>query len=89
MNGARALGMIVIAAVAGVTYASAAEAPVEDSIRIGRKIQDFSLKNQFGKEYTLHDFADRDVVVVAFVGDGVPSGPALWHAAGRVGEEAR
>ena len=54
------------------TYASAAETLASDSVRIGTKIQDFSLKNQFGKEYALHDFADRDVVVVAFVGAECP-----------------
>jgi peroxiredoxin/mono/diheme cytochrome c family protein len=88
MNGARALGMIVITAIAAATYASAADAPAGNSIPIGRKIQDFWLKNQFGKEYALHDFADRDVVVVAFVGTECPLaqlyGPRLAELAKKV-----
>jgi len=69
MKGVLALGMIVVA---GATYASAAETLAGDSARIGARIQDFSLKNQFGKDHALHDFADRDVVVVAFVGAECP-----------------
>ena len=30
------------------------------------------MKSQFGKEYALHDFADRDLVVIAFVGTECP-----------------
>ena len=89
MNRARVFGIIVIAAVAGATYASAAEAPAGDLIRIGRRIQDFSLKNHFGKEHALHDFADRDVVVVAFIGTECPLaqlyGPRLAELAKKVG----
>lgn len=39
--------------------------------RIGLKIDDFSLKSQFGKQYALHDF-DQDVVVVVFLGTECP-----------------
>lgn len=40
--------------------------------RVGRKIDNFTLKSHFGKEYSLADFANRDVVVVAFVGAECP-----------------
>ncbi|HEY1597982.1 MAG TPA: redoxin domain-containing protein [Pirellulales bacterium] len=43
-----------------------------ESSSIGQKIDDFSLKNQFGKEYSLADVKDADVVVVAFVGAECP-----------------
>src|SRR6476661_6598903 len=38
---------------------------------IGRKIDDFSLKSQFGKEYSLRD-SQQDVVIVVFVGAECP-----------------
>ncbi len=40
--------------------------------RIGKKIDNFSLKNQFGKEYSLDDVKDAEVVVVAFLGAECP-----------------
>jgi peroxiredoxin len=40
--------------------------------RIGMKIDDFALKSHFGKQYALHDFADRELVVVVFVGTECP-----------------
>ncbi len=39
---------------------------------IGKQVTDFTLKSHFGKEYALHDFADRELVVVAFVGAECP-----------------
>lgn len=36
------------------------------------KIENFTLKSHFGKEYALRDLADRDVVVVAFLGTECP-----------------
>ncbi|HAC90512.1 MAG TPA: hypothetical protein DCF63_07735, partial [Planctomycetaceae bacterium] len=33
----------------------------EDSDRIGKRIANFSLKNQFGKEYSLQEFGDSEV----------------------------
>ncbi|HEV3299716.1 MAG TPA: redoxin domain-containing protein [Planctomycetaceae bacterium] len=39
---------------------------------LGKQIEEFSLKSHFGKEYALHDFVDRDVVVVAFLGAECP-----------------
>lgn len=40
--------------------------------RIGTRIDDFSLKSQFGKKYSLSDFADKDAVVVVFLGTECP-----------------
>lgn len=40
--------------------------------RVGKTIGDFTLKSHFGKEYSLRDFADREVVVVAFLGTECP-----------------
>ncbi len=39
---------------------------------VGKKIDGFALKSQFGKEYKLDDFADQDVVVVVFLGTECP-----------------
>jgi peroxiredoxin/mono/diheme cytochrome c family protein len=51
-----------------------------------RRIEDFTLKSQFGKEYSLHDFKDRDAVVVVFLGTECPLaklyGPRLAELAG-------
>ncbi len=47
-------------------------AAAADSDSIGTSIADFSLKNQFGKEYSLADAKDAQVVVVAFVGTECP-----------------
>lgn len=44
----------------------------EDINRIGAKIDNFSLKNQFGKEYSLQELGDSQVVVVAFLGTECP-----------------
>jgi|LakMenE01Jun11ns_1017448.scaffolds.fasta_scaffold9950317_4 peroxiredoxin/mono/diheme cytochrome c family protein len=44
----------------------------EDTNRIGTKISNFSLKNQFGKEYSLQEIGDSEVVVVAFLGTECP-----------------
>ena len=55
--------------------------------RVGTKIGNFSLKSQFGKAYSLQDFADSDVVVVAFVGAECPLaklyGPRLAELAAK------
>jgi peroxiredoxin len=40
--------------------------------RIGTRIDGFSLKSQFGKEYALEDLADKDAVVVVFLGTECP-----------------
>ena len=40
--------------------------------RIGMQINYFTLQNQFGKEYSLTDYADKDAVVVVFLGTECP-----------------
>lgn len=40
--------------------------------RLGSKITDFRLPDHMGKEHSLAEFADRDVVVVAFLGTECP-----------------
>jgi peroxiredoxin len=59
--------LLCVAAVCCGTRVGAVE-----SSQIGKKIDDFSLKNQFGKEYSLADVKDAGVVVVAFVGTECP-----------------
>jgi peroxiredoxin len=39
---------------------------------IGRVIKDFTLADHRGKKYALEDFADKDVIVVAFLGNECP-----------------
>src|SRR4051794_18196029 len=77
--------LIALVSAALCFYSALAHAGGED--RIGRKIDDFTLKSHFGKEYSLRDLANRDVVVVAFVGTECPLarlyGPRLAELANR------
>lgn len=82
-----ALGLATLVTALGIPpSAQAAEAT-----RLGRQIDDFTLKSHFGKEYALHDFADRDVVVVAFLGAECPLAklyaPRLAQIAGKFGDK--
>ena len=74
-----------------VAALSATWAHAEEATRLGRQIDDFSLKSHFGKEYALHDFANRDIVVVAFVGTECPLaklyGPRLAEIAAKFGDK--
>ena len=54
------------------TIPMSAELFSAESNRIGTKIDNFSLKSQFGKEYSLQDLRDSDVVVIAFLGTECP-----------------
>ncbi len=58
--------LLLAAAVAMPTVRAADDAP-----RVGRKISAFTLKNQFGKNYSLRDLK-QDVVVVVFLGTECP-----------------
>lgn len=40
--------------------------------RLGAKVEDFTLDNSYGKAVSLKDFADRELVVVAFLGTECP-----------------
>ena len=57
--------------------------------QIGKQVKDFSLKSHLGKEHSLHDIADPNVVVVAFVGTECPLaklyGPRLAELASKYG----
>jgi peroxiredoxin/mono/diheme cytochrome c family protein len=66
------LAFLLAAFLSAPLLASSGEMPRDDSERVPTRVQDFSLKSQFGKEYSLHDFADRDLVVIAFVGTECP-----------------
>ncbi len=62
-------------------------APAAD--RTGKPVKDFSLKSYVGREYSLHDFADQKVLVVAFLGTECPLaklyGPQLAELAAKYG----
>src|SRR5271170_7571677 len=62
-------------------------APAAD--RTGKPVKDFSLKSHLGKEYSLHNFADQKLLVVAFLGTECPLaklyGPQLAELAGKYG----
>jgi thiol-disulfide isomerase/thioredoxin/mono/diheme cytochrome c family protein len=53
----------------------------------GKRVDDFSLKSHLGREYALHDFADRKIVVLAFLGTECPLakhyGPRLAELASK------
>lgn len=51
---------------------AANDAVVTDSTGLGRRIENFSLKSQFAKEYSLNDFESSKLVVVIFVGTECP-----------------
>ncbi|HET6880999.1 MAG TPA: M56 family metallopeptidase, partial [Pirellulales bacterium] len=64
-----------------------AESATKDEERLGRRIDNFHLQDYLGAEHSLSDFADRDVIVVAFLGVECPVsklyGPRLQRLAGR------
>lgn len=70
----------LVIALAVVAAASAQAAEVN---RVGMKINDFTLKSQFGKEYSLSDF-DQDVVVVIFLGTECPLAKLYAPGLGRM-----
>jgi peroxiredoxin len=57
--------------VAGVGFMQTARS-AERSASLGRTIDDFTLRDYRGKEHSLADYADRDVLVVAFLGTDCP-----------------
>src|SRR5947209_2690064 len=60
-----------------------------DAGKAGKPVDDFSLKSQLGREYSLHDFADRKFVVLAVLGAECPLaklyGPRLAELAATYG----
>jgi peroxiredoxin/mono/diheme cytochrome c family protein len=47
-------------------------APTSRAEDIDKRIDEFSLKSHLGREYSLRDFADRKIVVLAFLGTECP-----------------
>src|SRR5258708_5004968 len=73
----------------GILVCMGPAAHAADSAKIGKPVADFSLKSHLGREYSLHDFADRKVVVLAFLGTECPLaklyGPRLAELAATFG----
>ena len=67
MPASRSAALLLFALAALALPARGAEAE-----RVGVKISDFTLKSHFGKEYSLHDFSDREIIVVLFLGTECP-----------------
>ena len=76
---------------APVLFSLATQALAAEASRIGREIDDFSLKSQFGKEYALSDLSDSEAVVVVFLGAECPLaklyGPRLARLADKYAEQ--
>jgi len=85
------LSQRVCAVCALVLLAAATSAPAAESSLVGKKIDDFTLKSQFGKAYSLKDFARQDAVVVVFLGAECPLaklyGPRLAELAAKFDPE--
>jgi len=77
-------------ALAEIGSAAPAGAVVLDK-RIGMQIEDFTLDDFYGQPHSLSDFADRQLVVVAFLGTDCPLvqqyTPLLMQLAERFGEQ--
>src|SRR5947207_15274312 len=58
---------VLFSAVIAAILASALTPP-----KVGTKIADFRLPDSLGKEHSLADFADQDLVVVGFLGTECP-----------------
>ncbi len=68
--GKRLLSLTCLAV--GVVSLQFADVRAEDSSPIGKKIDAFSAKDVDGKQHQLSDFADKKLVVVAFMGTECP-----------------
>lgn len=53
------------------------------------QIQDFTLKSHFGKEYSLKDFAEKDAVVVVFLGAECPLAKLYGPRLGELAEKLK
>src|SRR5581483_10088365 len=75
----------------GLLFCTGSTAHASDAHRIGKPVNDFSLKSYLGRNYALRDFADRKVVVVAFLGTECPLaklyGPRLAELAAKYGQK--
>ena len=65
-----ALATVLFPGIATTSAARAADGKAPAVL--GRKSADFSLRDQYGKPHTLADYADRKIVVLAFLGNECP-----------------
>lgn len=76
-----------VSALCALVCLAATAAVAAEAGPVGKKIDDFTLKSQFGKEYSLHDMAKQDAVVVVFLGAECPLaklyGPRLVELAAK------
>lgn len=70
MDHYRLLSGFAVIALAAVALSAVATA--EEASRVGRKINNFELRDFYGKVHQLSDYADRKVLVVAFLGTDCP-----------------
>lgn len=70
--GARRAGWFLVLAVAGAFAARGEESPAPIESRVGRRIENFTLRDYRGLEHSLADYADSKVIVVAFLGVECP-----------------
>src|SRR5262245_35964875 len=79
--------LILAAAVTLLVALLSTPARAEEKSAIGRKIENFKLQDYRGAAHDLAEWADRDLVVVAFLGTECPVarlyGPRLADLAGR------
>ena len=63
-----ALGAVAVAALVRppATYAQSKEGPPPMNVKVGDKVPDFTLRDQNGKEVSLHDYLGKKNVVLAF-----------------------
>ena len=65
---ARPIGILLATlAASGITAAGVSAASL-----VGNHVEDFTLRSQHGREWSLRDFSDRKLVVVAFLGTECP-----------------
>jgi peroxiredoxin len=63
---------LALAAGAGLAFRGATVPVVPESSPVGRAVADFALRDPRGKVHTLHDLADRPIVVLVFTGCRCP-----------------
>ena len=58
---------IAFLAIATLTYAQQSGAPPAASVKVGDPAPDFTLKDQTGKQVSLHDYKGRNVALAFYV----------------------
>jgi peroxiredoxin/mono/diheme cytochrome c family protein len=82
-------GAILMLAVLAATMSPQASGADQDgeTPRVGRQIKDFTLKDQWGKSYSLSDFSKQEAVVVAFLGTECPLAKLYGHRLSEIHEQ--